>query len=180
METWHSLEESSSMENQWLSYKVVNEIFAEHVFKHYQEKDSIVWLHDYHLMLLPQMLKAKCPNMKVGWFLHTPFPSSEIYRTLFVREEILKAVLAADLIGFHTYDYARHFSSCCSRVLGLEGTSQGIEHHGHITRVIACPIGITIENFTNALKEATVQKYVNDFKENFAGRKVIFFFFIIN
>ena len=58
--------------------------------------------------------------MQVGWFLHTPFPSSEIYRTLPVREEVLRAVLKADLIGFHTYDYARHFVSACTRILGLE------------------------------------------------------------
>ena len=59
-------------------------------------------------------------DSQVGWFLHTPFPSSEIYRTLPVREEVLRAVLKADLIGFHTYDYARHFVSACTRILGLE------------------------------------------------------------
>ena len=64
-------------------------------------------------------------QMKVGWFLHTPFPSSEIYRTLPVREEVLRATLGADLIGFHTYDYARHFISSCTRILGLEGTPEG-------------------------------------------------------
>ena len=57
---------------------------------------------------------------QIGWFLHTPFPSSEMYRTLPVREELLRAVLKADLIGFHTYDYARHFVSACTRILGLE------------------------------------------------------------
>ena len=62
---------------------------------------------------------------QVGFFLHTPFPSSEIYRTLPVREELLRAVLRADLIGFHTYDYARHFVSACTRILGLEGTPAG-------------------------------------------------------
>ena len=61
-----------------------------------------------------------CYCLQVGWFLHTPFPSSEIYRTLPVREEVLRAVLKADLIGFHTYDYARHFVSACTRILGLE------------------------------------------------------------
>jgi trehalose-6-phosphate synthase len=71
-------------------------------------------------MLVPDMLKEAHPSMKVGWFLHTPFPSSEIYRTLPLREEILKATLRADLIGFHTYDYARHFVSACTRILGLE------------------------------------------------------------
>jgi trehalose 6-phosphate synthase/phosphatase len=66
----------------------------------------------------------------VGWFLHTPFPSSEIYRTLPVREEVLRATLRADLIGFHTYDYARHFISSCTRILGLEGTPEGVEDNG--------------------------------------------------
>lgn len=75
-------------------------------------------------MSLCQQIAA--PNLfwvifpQVGWFLHTPFPSSEIYRTLPVREEVLRAVLKADLIGFHTYDYARHFVSACTRILGLE------------------------------------------------------------
>ena len=67
---------------------------------------------------------------QVGWFLHTPFPSSEIYRTLPVREEVLRATLRADLIGFHTYDYARHFISSCTRILGLEGTPEGVEDNG--------------------------------------------------
>lgn len=66
----------------------------------------------------------------MGWFLHTPFPSSEIYRTLPVREEVLRATLRADLIGFHTYDYARHFISSCTRILGLEGTPEGVEDNG--------------------------------------------------
>jgi len=180
-------------------------------------------------MLLPELLKTAHPKMKVGWFLHTPFPSSEIYRTLPVREEVLKAVLKADLIGgllmlmlmlmmilmvlmwlvlwccvwclvfdvlmfvrvkgvlgsavfgvgqggrcfcgafgraagvsavaeqipsshpgvvrelhtsgFHTYDYARHFISSCTRILGLEGTPEGVEENGSITRVAAFPIG---------------------------------------
>lgn len=71
------------------------------------------------------------PHAKqVGWFLHTPFPSSEIYRTLPVREEVLRATLKADLIGFHTYDYARHFISSCTRILGLEGTPEGVEDNG--------------------------------------------------
>jgi trehalose 6-phosphate synthase/phosphatase len=68
--------------------------------------------------------------LQVGWFLHTPFPSSEIYRTLPVREEVLRATLRADLIGFHTYDYARHFISSCTRILGLEGTPEGVEDNG--------------------------------------------------
>lgn len=77
--------------------------------------------------------------LQVGWFLHTPFPSSEIYRTLPVREEVLRATLKADLIGFHTYDYARHFISSCTRILGLEGTPEGVEDNGRCAHVRARP-----------------------------------------
>jgi trehalose 6-phosphate synthase len=81
----------------------------------------MVWVHDYHLMLLPKMLREeigdKKKNVKLGFFLHTPFPSSEIYRILPVRNDILRGILECDLVGFHTYDYARHFLSSCSRIL---------------------------------------------------------------
>lgn len=87
-----------SIQSQYAAYKRANEIFADTVMKHYQEGD-IVWCHDYHLMLLPEYLKKRNPRMKVGWFLHTPFPSSEIYRTLPLRGEILRAILSADLVG---------------------------------------------------------------------------------
>ena len=83
--------------------------------------DDRIWVHDYHLMLLPAMLREEIgtskKNVKIGFFLHTPFPTNEIYRILPVRNEILLGVLHSDLIGFHTYDYARHFLSSCSRVL---------------------------------------------------------------
>lgn len=78
---------------------------------------------------------------QVGWFLHTPFPSSEIYRALPRREEILRGVLKADLIGFHTYDYARHFMSACTRILGLEGTPEGVEDNGQVSKQVSCRIG---------------------------------------
>eukprot|EP00976_Prorocentrum_cordatum_P066929 1178509-Prorocentrum_minimum.AAC.2 len=78
--------------------------------------------------------------MKVGWFLHTPFPSSEIYRALPRREEILRGVLKADLIGLHTYDYARHFVSACTRILGLEGTPEGVEDNGQVTQLAVKPL----------------------------------------
>lgn len=81
-----------TMGNQWEAYKAANQAFADVVLEHYQDGD-IVWCQDYHVMLLPSILKRAKPNMKVGWFLHTPFPSSEIYRTLPLREEILRGVL---------------------------------------------------------------------------------------
>ena len=101
-------------------YVAVNQRFADAIVSAYNEGD-IIWVNDYHLMLLPEMLREEIgdtkKNIKIGFFLHTPFPSSEIYRILPVREALLLGVLQCDLVGFHTYDYARHFLSSCSRIL---------------------------------------------------------------
>lgn len=107
-------------ESAWEAYREANRLFAKAVAKDVQDND-MVWVHDYHLMLMPEMLREEIgdtkKNVKIGFFLHTPFPSSEIYRILPVRNEILRGTLPCDLIGFHTYDYARHFLSSCSRIL---------------------------------------------------------------
>ncbi|CAM8988082.1 unnamed protein product [Rhodiola kirilowii] len=161
-----------SFQSQFDAYKKANKMFADVVTRFYQEGD-VVWCHDYHLMFLPKYLKESNSDIKVGWFLHTPFPSSEIHRTLPSRSELLRSVLAADLVGFHTYDYARHFVSACTRILGLEGTPEGVEDHGKLTRVAAFPIGIDAERFTRALELPQVQEHMKELKERFAGRKLM-------
>ncbi|KAB1221484.1 Alpha,alpha-trehalose-phosphate synthase [UDP-forming] 1 [Morella rubra] len=161
-----------SFQSQFDAYKKANQMFAEVVNEHYEEGD-VVWCHDYHLMFLPKCLKEYNSNMKVGWFLHTPFPSSEIHRTLPSRSELLRSVLAADLVGFHTYDYARHFVSACTRILGLEGTPEGVEDQGKLTRVAAFPIGIDSERFIRALEVPQVQDHMKELQQRFAGRKVM-------
>ncbi|KAL1829613.1 hypothetical protein ACET3Z_008025 [Daucus carota] len=161
-----------SFQSQFDAYRRANQMFADVVNEHYEDGD-VVWCHDYHLMFLPQCLKEHNINMKVGWFLHTPFPSSEIHRTLPSRSELLKSVLAADLVGFHTYDYARHFVSACTRILGLEGTPDGVEDHGKLTRVAAFPIGIDSDRFIRALELPQVRNDIQQLKERFAGRKVM-------
>ncbi|KAL6975574.1 threalose-6-phosphate phosphatase [Sarracenia purpurea var. burkii] len=161
-----------SFQSQFAAYKKANEMFADVVNQNYEEGD-VVWCHDYHLMFLPKCLKEHNSKMKVGWFLHTPFPSSEIHRTLPSRSELLHAVLAADLVGFHTYDYARHFVSACTRILGLEGTPEGVEDQGRLTRVAAFPIGIDSDRFIRALELPDVQKHIRALKETFSGRKVM-------
>lgn len=107
-------------ESAWNAYREANRLFARAIASEVEDGD-LVWVHDYHLMLLPAMLREEIGqskmNVKIGFFLHTPFPSSEIYRILPVRNEILLGVLHSDLLGFHTYDYARHFLSSCSRIL---------------------------------------------------------------
>ena len=163
-------------ESSWNAYVEVNRLFAKAVVKEVEDGD-LVWVHDYHLMLLPQMLREEIgsskSNVKIGFFLHTPFPSSEIYRILPVRNEILLGVLHCDLIGFHTYDYARHFLSSCSRILNLTTTPNGVEFEGKIVTVGAFPIGIDPDKFTEGLKKEKVQKRIQVLEEKFKGVKLI-------
>jgi len=166
------LAETRTLQVQWAAHQAANRAFADAVLALYRPGD-VVWVQDYHLMLLPALLKAAVPDMKVGWFLHTPFPSSEIYRTLPVREEVLRAVLKADLVGFHTYDYARHFVSACTRILGLEGTPEGVEDGGVLTRVAAFSIGIDPERFADALERPDVRSSIAQLLNRYAGRKVM-------
>jgi len=104
-------------------------------------------------MVLPRLLRKAIgktkKDVKIGFFLHTPFPSSEIYRILPVRSEILEGVLPCDLIGFHTYDYARHFLSACNRVLNLSTMPNAVEYKGRTVNVATIPIGIDPEKFTD-------------------------------
>ena len=166
------LADTNSVQQQYLAYTKVNKMFADCILDVYSTGD-IVWLHDYHLLMLSQFLKDVEPGMKVGWFLHTPFPSSEIYRTLPLREEILKSLLRNDLVGFHTYDYARHFVSACTRILACEGTPEGVEDGTSVTRVAAFPIGIDPDRFTQALETDVVKKHMHELRQRFGSRKIM-------
>jgi len=160
----------------WAAYRDVNKLFADTVIKDIQDGD-LVWVHDYHLMLLPNLLRKMIgdtkKNVRIGFFLHTPFPSSEIYRILPVREELLIGVLSCDLIGFHTYDYARHFLSSCSRILGTATTPNGVDWRGRFVTVGAFPIGIDPDKFVEGLKKPSVQNRIETLKRKFEGVKLI-------
>ncbi|SCU89978.1 LAME_0E06458g1_1 [Lachancea meyersii CBS 8951] len=164
-------------ENAWLAYNEANMAFAREIEKNVAD-DDIVWVHDYHLMLLPELLRSgmkgkNLKNVKLGWFLHTPFPSSEIYRILPVRQEILRGVLSCDLVGFHTYDYARHFLSSVQRVLDVNTLPNGVEYEGRFVNVGAFPIGIDVDTFTDGLKEESVIDRIRKLKETFKDVKII-------
>ncbi|RKF54857.1 Alpha,alpha-trehalose-phosphate synthase 1 [Erysiphe neolycopersici] len=160
----------------WMAYKEVNRLFAKVMADDVQDGD-LIWVHDYHLMLLPEMLRIEIEkskkNVKIGFFLHTPFPSSEIYRILPVRQELLKSILHCDLIGFHTYDYARHFLSSCSRILASHTTPNGVEHNGKHVTVAAFPIGIDPEKFVEGLRKKSIQDRIAVLERKFEGVKLI-------
>ncbi|KAL8131882.1 hypothetical protein AgCh_007695 [Apium graveolens] len=161
----------------WEAYVAANKLFSQKVIEVINPEDDFVWIHDYHLMVLPTFLRRRFNRLRMGFFLHSPFPSSEIYRTLPVREEILKALLNADLIGFHTFDYARHFLSCCSRMLGLEYQSKrgyiGLEYFGRTVGIKIMPVGIHMGQIESVMKLADKEWRVGELRQKFEGKTVL-------
>lgn len=137
----------------WHEYCQVNERFCEEIATQYQEGDDI-WIHDYHLQLLPALLRERLPNARIGFFLHIPFPSSEIFRILPWRRQILEGLLGADVIGFHTHAYARHFKSALLRVLGIDAYADQIMVGGRSTKIGAFPLGIDVSQIALRADEA--------------------------
>jgi len=163
-------------ESSWTAYVEANRLFATAIAAMVNDGD-LIWVHDYHLMLLPAMLReeigGKKKNVKIGFFLHTPFPSSEIYRILPVRSEVLLGVLHSDLIGFHTFDYARHFLSSCSRILGLSTRPNAVDFQGKMVSVGTFPVGIDPDLFTECLARPSVQERIATLEKKFHGVKLI-------
>ncbi|KAJ3671015.1 hypothetical protein LUZ60_008441 [Juncus effusus] len=161
----------------WESYVLANKLFFQKVVEVINPEDDYVWIHDYHLMALPTFLRRRFNRLRMGFFLHSPFPSSEIYRTLPVREEILKALLNCDLIGFHTFDYARHFLSCCSRMLGLEYQSKrgyiGLDYFGRTVGIKIMPVGVHMGQLQSVLRLPDRDWRVNELMQQFEGKTVL-------
>lgn len=157
----------------WADYVRLNRLFADRIAKAYQPGD-IVWVHDYHLFLLPSLLRQRIPNVYLGFYLHAPFPSSEYMRCLAKRKEVLTGVLGANMIGFQTFSYSRHFSSCCTRVLGFESNSAGVDAYGAHVAVDVFPIGIDVKAVQKvAFGNQEVEDAVAGLRRLYAGRKII-------
>ena len=156
----------------WQTYKQVNETFCDTVVKMATPNDCI-WVHDYQLMLLPALIREKLPDAQVGFFLHIPFPSFELFRLLPWRKEILKGILGADLIGFHTYDYVRHFLSSVARIVGTEHSMGALNVGNRIVKIDAFPMGIDYQRYSGAIKNAEVKKRLTTIRKKVGDRKVI-------
>ncbi|MFQ6087275.1 MAG: bifunctional alpha,alpha-trehalose-phosphate synthase (UDP-forming)/trehalose-phosphatase [Candidatus Methanofastidiosia archaeon] len=159
-------------ERLWESYKHVNQLFLK-TLSEVAKPDDIIWLHDYHLMLLPKLIRKKLPQVKMGFFLHIPFPSSETYSSMPWREEILKGLLGSDLVGFHTYDYVRHFLSSIRRILGYEHNMGNIYADDYIIKADAFPMGIDYEKFESALNEPRVQEEARIIRKRVGKQRII-------
>ena len=215
----------------WEAYVEANRRFHDAVLKWLRPGD-LIWVHDYQLMLLPAMLRARLPEARIGFFLHIPFPSSEVFRTLPWRREVLDGLLGADLIGFHTFSYLRHFvasllhiegveadigfflhipfpssdvfrvlprrdellrgllgADCLAfqthgdlqhfrasvlRVLGIGSRMDRLEAEGRFLRLDALPIGISPGEFTGPLdSSAAVRDELAELRRRFEGRRIL-------
>ncbi|MFT4648120.1 MAG: trehalose 6-phosphate synthase/phosphatase [Glaciecola sp.] len=156
----------------WEVYERVNRRFAEATAAEAKPGDR-VFIQDFHLMLVPAMLRALRPDLSIGFFLHIPFPSSEIFRIFPKRKEILEGLLGADVIGFHTLDYTRHFRSSVRRVLGLETTAHGVHYEGREVRLMAQPLGLDIPAWQTPSSDPEIAAELLKLTEAAAGRRII-------
>lgn len=147
----------------WKAYQSVNAKFAKIINENIKE-DDFVWVHDYQLMLLPAMIRSKFPSISIGYFLHIPFPSYEIFRILPWRAELLEGVLGADQIGFHTFDYMRHFLSAVYRIGGYEHNFGKLTINNRIVNIDVFPMGIDYDKYAypeNVAGKEVVQKHID-------------------
>ncbi len=157
----------------WDCYREVNQRFADKVLEMANPGD-LVWVHDYQLMLVPQMLNERMSELKIGFFLHTPFPSFETFRCHPNRGELVAGMLGADLIGFHTSGYMRHFRSTVLRLLGLQSEITRIcNEDGHTCALGIFPIGINAKKFDQTLDTPQFAHRCKEFRAANAGKRVV-------
>ena len=162
----------------WHSYRDVNQRFAaatEPALSSHE--DALLWVHDYHLMLVPQMVRATRPEQQVGFFLHVPWPSPDIYSRLPWRSDLLRGLLGADVVSFHTEGYRKNFTRACARLLAADGVSvKGstvVLGDGRAVRTTASPISIDAEQFTALATGPTADGHVEALRRQFSGRQVV-------
>ncbi len=157
----------------WTAYKRVNEEFAEKIADLAQPND-LIWIHDFHLFLLPQLLKERRAELRIGFFLHIPFPSSEIFRQLPVRREVLEGLIGADLIGFHDYSYLRHFCSSLRLLLGLDSNLVSVTRRDHTTLQLGVfPVSIESDELMKRAMSKDVSFHFRKFKHHKQTQQLI-------
>ena len=156
----------------WQAYQRVNDIFADAVVS-VAEKDDIFWVQDYHFMLLPRLIRDRLPGATIGYFLHIPFPSYEVYRLLPWRREILEGLLGANLVGFHTHDYVWQFLNSTRNLLGYSDAMGWIKTPDHVSKADVFPIGIGYEHYSSIAGSPEVDAEIKKFREKLGDKKVI-------
>lgn len=141
----------------WESYKQVNQKFADAIIRS-ATKDDVIWIHDYQLMLVPEMVRKEIPEISIGFFQHIPFPSYEVFRLLPWRKELLNGLLGADVIGFHTYDDVRHFISAVNRITGLPNIANEVRINSRTAIVDAFPISIDYKKYRALAEDSNTRR----------------------
>lgn len=159
-------------QSNWDFYQSVNFKFCEVVIAAAQPGDTI-WIHDYQLLLLPALIRKRLPDVSIGFFLHIPFPSHEMFRLIPWRSELLNGMIGADLIGFHTYDDVRHFLSTVSRILPVTTSANIISCNDRSVVVESFPMGIDFEKYNSLPKTPEVQEQVKQINDSFKGTKLV-------
>lgn len=159
-------------DHSWIYYVKVNQAFADKIVKNWKRGD-VIWIHDYHLLLVPQMIRKKLPEAKIGFFLHVAFPSSEVFRCLAVRKELLEGMLGANLIGFQISEYARHFLQTCSRLLCVEATNDGVQLEDRFVNIMYDAIGIDPVALDLNRQEPAVMEWMKTMQERYRGKRLI-------
>jgi trehalose 6-phosphate synthase/phosphatase len=157
---------------EWEEYRAVNAAFAKAILARARPGDR-VWIHDYQLMLLPAILRAEMPELCIGYFHHIPFPASEVLKIHPARDEILRGLLGADVVGFHTLEYARHFVAATGRVLGIEAIAEEVHFEDRLIRVGAFPLGIDAHDIEAAMQTPEHRAAIESLMDRLNGRHLI-------
>ncbi|GAB2953190.1 bifunctional alpha,alpha-trehalose-phosphate synthase (UDP-forming)/trehalose-phosphatase [Hymenobacter coalescens] len=156
----------------WAAYETVNRKFCDAVVRLAGPEDTI-WVHDYQLLLLPGMLRELLPDATIGFFLHIPFPSYEVFRAIPWRQQLLRGMLGADLIGFHTHGYMRHFLSSVERLLGANRQDGLVEYDNRAVLVDAFPMGIDYDKYAEIATSEGAKRLEQEYREALTDQRVV-------
>jgi trehalose 6-phosphate synthase/phosphatase len=173
---------AKAQQNLWFIYNEVHKLFRNKVLEVFHPT-YLIWIHGFHLMLLPSFLRRRLPSAKIGFYFHTPFPSSEIWRTMSRREDLMKGILGADQIGFHLYEYARHFLTTCRRFLGYsyEMNAAGVmtvAFDGREVAITCIHVGIDLPRVDEILMTDNYADEMNSWRARFPNKTIVAGFYL--
>ncbi|KAL3965714.1 hypothetical protein ACCO45_000022 [Purpureocillium lilacinum] len=159
-------------DHSWKYYINVNQRFADKIVDNWKH-GGVIWVHDYHLLLVPGMVRKTVPDARIGFYLHVSFPSSEVYRCLAVRQQLLEGMLGANIIGFQVQEYASHFLQTCSRLLAVESTHEGVQLEDRFVDVAKVTIGIDPPKLEKHRGAADVMRWIGTLQDRYKGKRLI-------
>ena len=156
----------------WDDYVLINQIFAERIVNEWKIGD-IIWVHDYHLLLVPEMVRRKLPDATIGFFLHSAFPSSEVFRCIAQRDMVLNGMLGADFIGFQTPEYQNHFLQSCHRLLRADVFSDQVQLETRSVDTRSIPIGIHPNAMLAERDKPQIKEWMDLINDRYEGKQII-------